>query len=406
MAVVDYRSASGTNLVETNFNNILINAFDFDFFNGSDPVFHPVVTDYSFTDIYSLFFTDGSNFRAFAFYGDGLVVGTDGSVILGTVTAFVEFIWDGFDYQPIGGALDFEINAPSVASAFSSQTVDDDFAIYELAFSGEDLGLMSDGQDVFGFYAGDDIAFGYGGDDALSGGAGDDILRGGIGNDTLHGDDGVDVLRGGSGDDSLFGGSGGSASDRQIVTGDRGEDTVEGGSGADTARGGADDDVVSGNGGDDIVSGDAGDDTVSGGAGDDIIRGGAGDDNMTGGAGDDRMVGDRGNDIIAGGDGADTLIGAAGSDTLNGGNGDDLLSGGSDADRFVFSGGDDVVRDFVIGVDTLDVSLFPAFSSFDDVLAATTELANGIRIDLSDSASVIVREINADQLTESDFVFG
>jgi Ca2+-binding RTX toxin-like protein len=88
------------------------------------------------------------------------------------------------------------------------------------------------------------------------------------------------------------------------------------------------------------------------------ITGTSGVDNLFGYGGDDTLVGLLGDDVLSGGDGQDTLIG---------GQGNDLLSGGADSDTFVWLHDDalggtvaapisDVVTDFQVGVDKLDLT--------------------------------------------------
>ncbi|MBV7299084.1 calcium-binding protein [Enterovibrio paralichthyis] len=86
-----------------------------------------------------------------------------------------------------------------------------------------------------------------------------------------------------------------------------------------------------------------------------------GDDDINGGLGDDTLFGNGGNDILSGG---------AGNDTLWGGRGDDVLIGGEGNDVFVFceATGDDTVRDFVKGEDTLKIDASIALH-FSDVNA-------------------------------------
>ena len=92
---------------------------------------------------------------------------------------------------------------------------------------------------------------------------------------------------------------------------------------------------------------------------------------VTGGTGDDTITGAGGNDIIIGGVGADTITGGLGEDILTGGNGADIFvfnstdsasdiysdtdfTGGlTDGDKFV--GAFDIVRDFVTGVDQMNI---------------------------------------------------
>lgn len=74
--------------------------------------------------------------------------------------------------------------------------------------------------------------------------------------------------------------------------------------------------------------------------------------------GDDALGGTAGRDLLVGYDGSDRLFGLAGDDDLHGGAGDDLLSGGGGSDVFEFrrGSGNDVVVDFEIGRDRLDLT--------------------------------------------------
>lgn len=118
--------------------------------------------------------------------------------------------------------------------------------------------------------------------------------------------------------------------------------------------------------GDDVGSGKNLNDLISLGAGNDRGIGGNGDDVLDGGAGDDVLLGNREDDSLWGGNGNDTLIGGAGNDQLFGARGDDLLIGGSDndelsgglgADVFGFGpqSGKDVITDFVLSEDTIEL---------------------------------------------------
>jgi Ca2+-binding RTX toxin-like protein len=100
------------------------------------------------------------------------------------------------------------------------------------------------------------------------------------------------------------------------------------------------------------------------------------DDQLAGSAFDDLIMGAAGSDVLLGLEGNDELIGGAGNDEVDGGRGSDLLSGGNGADLFVSSFGDlvssippegttegtiglylgdDVITDFELGVDHLQV---------------------------------------------------
>lgn len=64
------------------------------------------------------------------------------------------------------------------------------------------------------------------------------------------------------------------------------------------------------------------------------------------------------NDVLDGGSGDDKIYGQEGDDTIIGGADDDYLEGGSGSDTFVYANGsgNDVIKDFTIGEDMLDVS--------------------------------------------------
>jgi serralysin len=153
-------------------------------------------------------------------------------------------------------------------------------------------------------------------------------------------------------------------------------ENAKGGSGADVIRGNQADNKLWGGRGDDLLIGGAGDDILRGGAGDDILRGGSGDDVLIGGPGHDRLIGAAGADVLRGGGGNDVLNGGKGNDRLFGGPGDDrliggpgadLLVGGGGADTFVFRSAShssptttDTIRDFVSGVDTINLRAIDA----------------------------------------------
>ncbi|NJO75495.1 MAG: hypothetical protein HC833_18045 [Leptolyngbyaceae cyanobacterium RM1_406_9] len=129
----------------------------------------------------------------------------------------------------------------------------------------------------------------------------------------------------------------------------------------------ATDDVIDALGGDDIVAGNAGNDIIFGGDGDDVLRGDrntassggpGGDDIIYGGAGNDRIGGKAGNDRLFGGEGDDRLWGDDGDDLLYGGAGNDVLIGGRGRDTFVLAAGEgtDLIRDFKVGEDLIDLT--------------------------------------------------
>ena len=155
------------------------------------------------------------------------------------------------------------------------------------------------------------------GDNILEGSAVDNRIYGYGGNDTIFGNGGIDKIFGGEGEDDLFGG----------------------------------DDA-------DYIYGEADADDLWGEEGDDFLSGGSGDDNLFGGPGNDLIQGDEGDDVAFGDAGDDTFFDNAGDDTYTGGEG---------ADTFAFyelnfwagaGGGQDLVLDFELGVDTLKIGHF------------------------------------------------
>ncbi len=143
---------------------------------------------------------------------------------------------------------------------------------------------------------GDDLIFGVGGRDFIRGGDDNDIIYGGKGRDVIFGEQGNDIIFGGKGNDSLSGGTG-----KDIIYGQKGNDLISGGTGNDRLFGGDGKDTLNGNEGDDLLFGGKGDDTINGGEGDDLLVGGTGNDILTGGAGKDRfrLAPREGTDIIA-----------------------------------------------------------------------------------------------------------
>jgi Ca2+-binding RTX toxin-like protein len=89
---------------------------------------------------------------------------------------------------------------------------------------------------------------------------------------------------------------------------------------------------------------------------------------LTGNRAANVLSGGDGNDTLIGGGGLDTLVGGTGIDTLIGGAGWDKLTGGADSDQFKFDAfahiglgfTRDVVTDFQLGIDKIDLSVIDA----------------------------------------------
>lgn len=184
------------------------------------------------------------------------------------------------------------------------------------------------------------------------------------------------------------------------LTGHSGDNTLEG-NGAKNKLKGA--------GGDDLLKGYGGDDKLIGGKGNDKLVGARGDDTLKGSSGADFLKGGSGNDKLVGGGGDDRLKGGSGDDVLKGGSGDDNLWGGRGSDRFIFSAGNDVIRDFKDDADSIVVSrtmIDGAGSTVDDLLSMG-EIINGNAVfDLAGSHQLTVNGIDDLEDLRNDLIIG
>ena len=229
----------------------------------------------------------------------------------------------------------------------------------EILTPNNDIYVADSTTSPFGFDA--NIVDGLAGDDVIYTGVGDDLIYGRAGNDTLYGQDGDDILSGEDGDDDLRGGNG-----NDFLRGDSGVDILRGESGDDILYGGADND---------ILKGGADNDELRGENGDDNLQGEDGNDTLLGGIGNDQLRGHNGNDILRGEDGTDYLYGGNNNDTLYGGKALDVLYGQGGEDTFVleastaFDGTFDVLKDYSLTDDALDISDIINFDPLTDMLA-------------------------------------
>ncbi len=115
---------------------------------------------------------------------------------------------------------------------------------------------------------------------------------------------------------------------------------------------------------------------------------------------------------MIGGKGDDALDAGNGRDTLDGDSGDDILTGGSGKDVFVFGvkAGDDVITDFQLGLDVIDLRAF-SINSVNDMEHSGARSAFGtalfIGLDaLGGSGSITISNVDSTiALFESDFIF-
>ena len=178
----------------------------------------------------------------------------------------------------------------------------------------------------------------------LTGTAGDDVLVAGTGNNVINAGDGNDVLTAGSGNNELHGGAG-----NDLLFSGVGNDLLDGGPGNDTAS------YAHATAGVNVDLNLLGAQNTLG-AGTDTLTG---IENLVGSNFNDQLTGDNGNNILIGGLGNDTLIGGGGDDLLIGGMGNNTLTGGAGADTFQWAKGNsghDLVTDFTLGTDKLDLS--------------------------------------------------
>lgn len=296
--------------------------------------------------------------------------------------------------------------------------------------------------------SGDDILLGLRGNDILSGGRGEDFIRGGLGDDTLSGGNRLDVLYGEGGNDKLFGDKGADTlyggGGRDELNGGFGNDELYAGKGNDTVRGGKGDDLGYGGDGNDKLYGGTDNDKLYGEAGNDKLWGGTGNDELNGNDGRDTLKGEVGNDVLSGGAGKDKLFGGAGIDVLRGGDDNDVLRGGADADalygdagndrlyggegndRFYDEKGNDAyyggagadtfqfftetfgrdrIKDFEVGVDTLDMGWLANALEAKGQSITVSDVASGVKFAVDADNWVIIENLTLAQLTEGTDYF-
>jgi Ca2+-binding RTX toxin-like protein len=206
------------------------------------------------------------------------------------------------------------------------------------------------------------------------------VITGNSGNNVIAGLGGADTLDGGGGTDTATYATSPAGVNVSLMTGlgsggDAQGDTLIN---IENLTGSAFNDTLEGNGANNVLVGGASIDTLSyehaafgvtvslataaaqntGGAGTDTL---SGFENLTGSAF---------GDVLTGSSGANTLNGLDGNDTLRGGGGADTLTGGAGIDKFMFvaatdSGpsAPDIIRDFVHGIDKIDLSSIDASAS-------------------------------------------
>jgi Ca2+-binding RTX toxin-like protein len=120
---------------------------------------------------------------------------------------------------------------------------------------------------------------------------------------------------------------------------------------------------------------------------------------------------------ITGSQYADTLLGNAGNNRIDSGFGNDVIYGRGGSDRFVFSfdvisqqgSGVDTIVDFAAGAGLVDVielqGYGAALDSLAEILAAATDTATGVQIQLTANDTLTLNGLTKSQLVADDFGF-
>ncbi|KQP41366.1 beta strand repeat-containing protein [Methylobacterium sp. Leaf106] len=276
----------------------------------------------------------------------------------------------------------------------------------------------------------------------LNGNEFDNRIVGTSGNDIIDGKAGVDAMFGNFGDDIYYVDN---AGDLVTEAASAGNDTVRA-SVSYTLKAGQEIETLEGLGSTGLtLTGNNFANTIVGTAGKDILDGKTGADTLSGGAGNDTYYVDNVNDrviettgtdtvyasvsyelesgvsiealrafgskalTLTGNEFANTIVGGAGKDVIVGGLGQDTLTGGAGSDTFVFktvsdsgngAANRDVILDFKVGVDHIDLSGIQAVSgaptdqSFSFIEGAFTKHKGELHAVASGSSTIIEGDVD------------
>jgi Ca2+-binding RTX toxin-like protein len=247
--------------------------------------------------------------------------------------------------------------------------------------------------------------------------SGDLIFQGTNDADEIQSDTAHDLLDGGLGNDTLFG----ETTVPYVVTGD---DWLEGNGGNDLIYGGAGNDILVGGSGNDTLYGEEDNDFLEGGTGDDLLVGGAGDDIIKRGSGLDRAAGGDGNDTIyLDGDQGEInvntgsvlvgSVGQAGADVyvVNAASGTAGSSGVTVTGAGAFLTGTNLIGDFDVAQDKIDLSAFANVRGMQNVSISTGSSFNGAALTMvriqtgTGTPTVSLYGVTPAQLTSANFIF-
>lgn len=128
----------------------------------------------------------------------------------------------------------------------------------------------------------------------------------------------------------------------------------------------------------------------------------------TANAAGDTLTGSTGTDMLIGGAGSDRISGGAGDDIITDGAGRDTLTGGAGADVFILAadGQADVITDFTVGTDRIDLAGWPNLRSINQLVL--TQTPTGITIGYGDEVLTIIsatgKPIAPKSLSETDLL--
>lgn len=124
------------------------------------------------------------------------------------------------------------------------------------------------------------------------------------------------------------------------------------------------------------------------------------------GKGNFNLQGNDGGIFMLGNSGNNRLLGGAGSDILSGGRGKDVLIGGEGVDAFIFSAkqNQEIVRDFVDGVDEISLDLnMHDIKNIHDLLTHHTRQSGDDVVISGDGTEMIIKDFDRGNLTIDDF---
>ena len=346
------------------------------------------------------------------FSGIENIIGTNGDNIL---------IGDGADntFEGLGGADTYTLgngnNLVRVATGSGHDIIRDfDIAEDAIEINGANFDPSVGATGVTATQIGSDTVLNFGAQDSLTLNGIDltswqTASTGPTGDGTITGTVGNDIIDGTFADDP----------EGDVIT-DNG-DTINAGAGADKIYDGAGDDVVFGGDGRDTFFAGAGADQYDGGAANNdavnysLASQGVtvdltdGSNNSGIAAGDtytnvEEITGSSHNDIIVGDGSIFKLYGGVGNDVITSGTRKNILAGNAGADTFVFGTGsnEDVVKDFTVGEDILDVSGWGATSLADLTL---DDSSGKVYVSFGSDSVRLDGITSVADLTDADFVF-